>query len=159
MGVCRACWSRLSGYAWHASTPGDVHGGQVTGPYCYGCVPKTRAPWRHRIPRDTDALMSRLEEESRRFLGRRFSWVKLVDEPDTGDRRLQIRGLPQRGQATPAVDLLADGETITFIYERPSGGVDEFAIPAATEPALVVAQASVLVAPSGTGEQSTAVAR
>lgn len=149
----------LSGYAWHASVQGDLNGDRVTGPYCYECVPKSAVPWRHRIPRETDALMARLEEEARRFLGRRFSWVKIVDEPDTGDRRLQIHGLPQRGQATPAVDLRADGEVITFAYERPAGGIDEFAIPCATEPALVIAQASVLVAPSGAGERASAVAQ
>jgi len=103
--------------------------------------------------------MARLEEEARRFLGRRFSWVKLVDDPETGDRRLQIQGLPQRGQATPAVDLRADEEQIAFAYGRPGGGIAEITIPATTEPALVIAQASVLVAPAGAGEQSAALAQ
>lgn len=147
MGVCRSCWTQLADYAWHACLPGDIREGQITGPYCYDCVPKAPAPWRHRIPRPGDEVLARLEAEARWHLGRRFGWVRMVDDPRTADRILRIQGLAQAGQPMPMADLTAQGKVIMIQATGPSeGAVRELAIPVATEPALVIAQVTVLLA-------------
>lgn len=149
MGVCRSCWAPLSGYAWHASLPGDVSEGQITGPYCYDCVPKARSPWRHRIPRPGDDVIARLEAEARRSLGRRFSWVSSVDDPQTADRVLRIHGMQRAGHPTPMADLSVEGKVILIHVAGPSGEAERsLTIPVATEPALALAQVAVLVAPT-----------
>jgi len=149
MGVCRACWSQLTGFAWHSQQVGDVRDEQPTGPYCYECVPKARPPWRHRIPRAGDDTLARLEAEARRYLGRRFSWVHLVDDPQSGERSLTIQGLPQAGQPTLSATLTAGAKAVRItcpgVQLRAS---QELAVPVATEPALVIAQVGVLVAPA-----------
>lgn len=157
VGVCRSCWTQLVDYAWHACLPGDIREGQITGPYCYECVPKAPAPWRHRIPRPGDEALSRLEAEARRHLGRRFGWVRMVDDPLTADRVLRIQGLAQPGQPLPMADVTAPGKAILIRATGPSEGpVRELVLPLATEPALVVAQVTVLLAPT---EATTFIAR
>lgn len=149
MGVCRSCWAQLSGYAWHASLPGDVREGQITGPYCYDCVPKAEAPWRHRIPRLGDDVIARLEAEARRQLGRRFVWVSLFDDPQTADRVLRVHGIQRSGHPIPTADISVEGKAILIQLAGPSGeGAPALTIPVVTEPALVVAQVAVLLAPT-----------
>lgn len=146
MGVCRRCWGKLTGFAWHEAQSGDIFDGEPTGPYCYDCVPKDRPPWRHRIPRPGEETLARLEAEARRHLGRRFSWVHLGDDPLTGERSLTINGLPQPEQSTLVARLTAGPKSIRIscpgAENRPP---QELSMPIVTEPALVIAQVGVLV--------------
>ncbi len=151
----------MSGYAWHASIPGDFQDGQVTGPYCYDCVPKARAPWRHRLPQVGDEALTRLEAEARRHLGRRFSWVRALDDPQTGARSLRIQGLPLADRPTPSCELSANAKAVLIDCSGADGQPPQrLSIPLATEPALVIAQVGVLVAPpSGAGGAAARAAR
>ena len=140
----------MTGFAWHLAPSGDYYDGTPTGPYCYDCVPKGKPPWRHRLPRPGDEVLARLEAEARRQLGRRFSWVHMVDDPQTGDRSLTIQGQPLADRSTPSVSLTASAKAIRMSSSGSDGRLPEaLSIPLATEPALVIAQVGVLVAAPG----------